>query len=99
MKKATEEDHKGNYKEAYNYYQNALEYFMTAIKCKYFYLPKCVISFSDIFKLDEKNDRLKDPIRKRFVEYLDRAEMLKEFLNEQEKKQKEPIGANGASKK
>ncbi|KAI8984259.1 skd1 protein [Mycotypha africana] len=49
--------------------------------------------------LDEKNDRLKDPIRKRFVEYLDRAEMLKEFLNEQEKKQKEPVGANGASKK
>ncbi|CAO0795571.1 unnamed protein product [Mucor circinelloides] len=80
VKKATEEDHKGNYKEAYNYYQNALEYFMTAIKY-------------------EKNDRLKDPIRKRFVEYLDRAEMLKEFLNEQEKKQKEPIGANGASKK
>ncbi|KAL0139084.1 P-loop containing nucleoside triphosphate hydrolase protein [Mucor lusitanicus] len=75
VKKATEEDHKGNYKEAYNHYQNALEYFMTAIKCK-----------------------LKDPIRKRFVEYLDRAEMLKEFLNEQEKKQKEPIGANGASK-
>ncbi|KAF1798982.1 skd1 protein [Mucor lusitanicus] len=80
VKKATEEDHKGNYKEAYNHYQNALEYFMTAIKY-------------------EKNDRLKDPIRKRFVEYLDRAEMLKEFLNEQEKKQKEPIGANGASKK
>ncbi|KAI8879675.1 AAA-domain-containing protein [Backusella circina FSU 941] len=80
VKKATEEDHKGNYKEAYNYYQNALEYFMTAIKY-------------------EKNDRLKDPIRKRFVEYLDRAEMLKEFLNNQEKKQKEPIGANGASKK
>jgi vacuolar protein-sorting-associated protein 4 len=49
--------------------------------------------------IDEKNDRLKDPIRKRFVEYLDRAEMLKEFLNEQEKKQKEPIGVNGASKK
>jgi vacuolar protein-sorting-associated protein 4 len=33
------------------------------------------------------------------VEYLDRAEMLKEFLNEQEKKQKEPVGANGALKK
>ncbi|KAI7863352.1 P-loop containing nucleoside triphosphate hydrolase protein [Spinellus fusiger] len=48
----------------------------------------------------EKNDRLKGPIRKRFVEYLDRAEMLKEFLNEQEqKKQPEPVGANGVSKK
>ncbi|KAI8381327.1 skd1 protein [Radiomyces spectabilis] len=48
----------------------------------------------------EKNDRLKEPIRKRFVEYLDRAEMLKEFLNTQEdKKQQEVVGANGASKK
>ncbi|CAO3658242.1 unnamed protein product [Rhizopus microsporus] len=80
VKKATEEDHKGNYKEAYTHYQNALEYFMTAIKY-------------------EKNDRLKEPIRKRFIEYLDRAEMLKEFLNNQEKKQKEPVGANGTPKK
>lgn len=72
---------------------------MTAIKCKYFYLPKYQLASNDTCELDEKNDRLKDPIRKRFVEYLDRAEMLKEFLNEQEKKQKEPIGANGASKK
>lgn len=52
-----------------------------------------------ILLIDEKNDRLKDPIRKRFVEYLDRAEMLKKFLHEQEQKQKEPVGANGASKK
>lgn len=99
MKKATEEDHKGNYKEAYNHYQNALEYFMTAIKCKYCRHPKCKIAPIDTLKLDEKNDRLKDPIRKRFVEYLDRAEMLKEFLDEQEKKQKGSIGANGTSKK
>lgn len=49
---------------------------------------------------DEKNDRLKDPIRKRFIEYLDRAEMLKEFLNNQEeKKQQEVVGANGKSTK
>lgn len=78
VKKATEEDHKGNYKEAYTHYQNALEYFMTAIKY-------------------EKNDRLKEPIRKRFVEYLDRAEMLKEFLIENEKNERG--GPNGASKK
>ncbi|KAI8985263.1 P-loop containing nucleoside triphosphate hydrolase protein [Pilobolus umbonatus] len=68
VKKATEDDHQGNYKEAYTEYQNALEYFMAALKY-------------------EKNDRLKEPIRKRFVEYLDRAEMLKEFLEKQEKKQ------------
>ncbi|KAL1931069.1 hypothetical protein VTP01DRAFT_10206 [Rhizomucor pusillus] len=81
VKKATEEDHKGNYKEAYAYYQNALDYFMTAIKY-------------------ERNDRLKEPIRKRFIEYLDRAEMLKEFLNSQEeKKQQEAVGSNGSSKK
>lgn len=33
VKKATTEDHNGNYKEAYTYYQHALEYFMTALKC------------------------------------------------------------------
>ncbi|OBZ82635.1 Vacuolar protein sorting-associated protein 4 [Choanephora cucurbitarum] len=65
VKRATEEDRKRNYKEAYAHYQTALDYFMAAIKY-------------------EKNDRLKDPIRKRFVEYLDRAETLKEFLNEKE---------------
>ncbi|KAI9012158.1 P-loop containing nucleoside triphosphate hydrolase protein [Phycomyces nitens] len=81
VKKATDEDHKGNYKEAYGLYQNALEYFMTAIKY-------------------EKNDRFREPIRKRFVEYLDRAEMLKELLNENDrKKQQESVGANGGSKK
>ncbi|GAA5812319.1 Vacuolar protein sorting-associated protein 4 [Mucor flavus] len=31
-KRATEEDHKENYKEAYSLYQNCLEYFMTAIR-------------------------------------------------------------------
>lgn len=72
---------------------------MTAIKCKYIKQLAWRIYIHCISYLDEKNDRLKDPIRKRFVEYLDRAEMLKEFLNDQEKKQKEPIGANGTSKK
>lgn len=72
---------------------------MTAIKCKYLYLNMLSDIFISFFFIDEKNDRLKDPIRKRFVEYLDRAEMLKDFLDEQEKKQREPIGANGASKK
>ncbi|CAO3577810.1 unnamed protein product [Absidia cylindrospora] len=32
VKRATEEDYRGNYKEAYALYQNALDYFMTAIK-------------------------------------------------------------------
>lgn len=42
--------------------------------------------------IDEKNSRLKDPIRKRFIEYLDRAELLKEFLQEEQKKQKSGLG-------
>ncbi|KAI8640030.1 skd1 protein [Parasitella parasitica] len=48
---------------------------------------------------DEKNNKIKDEIRNRLIEYLKRAETLKEFLNEQEKKQKEPVGANGTLKK
>lgn len=33
VKKATEQDGLGNFEEAYKLYQNALEYFMTAMKC------------------------------------------------------------------
>ncbi|OZJ02537.1 hypothetical protein BZG36_04129, partial [Bifiguratus adelaidae] len=47
----------------------------------------------------EKNDRLKEPIRKRFVEYLDRAEKLKEFLQKNEEKRgRRAMGANGTEK-
>ncbi|KAJ3282705.1 Vacuolar protein sorting-associated protein 4 [Borealophlyctis nickersoniae] len=53
--------------------------------------------------LDEKNDRLKESIRKKFTEYLDRAEKLKEFLTKQAAKKKKPVAAgsvpNGGSKK
>lgn len=77
---------------------------MTAIKCNALeiqtsYKRKLTICVFIPPQKDEKNDRLKEPIRKRFIEYLDRAEMLKEFLNNQEKKQKEPVGANGTPKK
>ena len=34
VRKATEEDGRGNYEEAYKLYQTSLEYFMTAMKCK-----------------------------------------------------------------
>ncbi len=33
VRKATEEDGKGNFEEAYKLYQNSLEYFMAALKC------------------------------------------------------------------
>ncbi|ORZ30597.1 P-loop containing nucleoside triphosphate hydrolase protein [Catenaria anguillulae PL171] len=62
VKRATELDADGQYEEAYKQYQNALDYFMTALKY-------------------EKNERIKESIRKKFTEYLERAEKLKEFLS------------------
>ncbi|KAJ3086100.1 Vacuolar protein sorting-associated protein 4 [Quaeritorhiza haematococci] len=81
VKKATDEDSKGNFEEAYKLYQNSLEYFMAAMKY-------------------EKNERLKDSIRKKFTEYLDRAEKLKEYINKQQGKKKKavPVGGSGGGK-
>ncbi|CAB4376082.1 putative vacuolar sorting ATPase Vps4 [Rhizophagus irregularis] len=80
VKKATDEDNKGNYEQAYKYYNNALDYFMHAMKY-------------------EKNERTKESIRKKFTEYLNRAEKLKEFLaNQDDSRQKKAIGANGSEK-
>ena len=45
--------------------------------------------------LDEKNEKMKDSIRKKTTEYLERAEKLKEYLNGNEKPQKKAVGANG----
>ncbi|KAJ3020773.1 MCM DNA helicase complex subunit [Thoreauomyces humboldtii] len=69
VKKATEEDAKGNFAEAFTQYRNSLEYFTMALKY-------------------EKNDKSKESIRKKFTEYMDRAEKLKEYLAKQEKKKK-----------
>ncbi|OAJ40104.1 hypothetical protein BDEG_23877 [Batrachochytrium dendrobatidis JEL423] len=81
VKKATEEDGKGNFEEAYKLYTNSLEYFMTAMKY-------------------EKNDKLKESIRKKFTEYLDRAEKLKEYLAKQQKKKKPvSVGDSGGNGK
>ncbi|KAJ3030936.1 Vacuolar protein sorting-associated protein 4 [Rhizophlyctis rosea] len=84
VKRATEEDGKGNFEEAYKLYTNSLEYFMYAMKY-------------------EKNERSKESIRKKFTEYLDRAEKLKEYLQKQQGKKKKPVAAggvtNGAPKK
>jgi vacuolar protein-sorting-associated protein 4 len=74
VKRATEEDTNENFEEAYKLYQNALEYFMTAMKY-------------------EKNDKLKESIRKKFTEYLDRAEKLKDYLAKNPKKK--PIKEGG----
>ncbi|CAD6896767.1 unnamed protein product [Tilletia laevis] len=77
VSKAIDEDVKLNYAEAYKQYQNALEYFMMALKY-------------------EKNEKLKELIRNKLVEYLDRAEKLKEHLaKSQETKGRRAVGANG----
>lgn len=48
---------------------------------------------------DEKNDKLKELIRKKFTEYLDRAEKLKEHLaKSNEDRGRSAVGANGAEK-
>ncbi len=46
--------------------------------------------------LDEKNEKLKDSIRKKCAEYLDRAEQLKNFLGSNKKK---PVPAENSSTK
>ncbi|KAJ3286849.1 Vacuolar protein sorting-associated protein 4 [Rhizoclosmatium sp. JEL0117] len=43
----------------------------------------------------EKNEKLKETIRKKFTEYLDRAEKLKEFLSKKEKKKPLAAGSSG----
>jgi vacuolar protein-sorting-associated protein 4 len=46
------------------------------------------------WKLDEKNDRSKMSIRKKFTEYLDRAEALKEYLSQTENQKKAMTSAH-----
>jgi hypothetical protein len=71
---------------------------MMAMKCEFSccfpQLPKREML---IGRLDEKSDRLKESIRKKFTEYLDRAEKLKDYLSKQQKKKKPvPAGGNGS---
>ncbi|KAF9940428.1 Vacuolar protein sorting-associated protein 4 [Mortierella antarctica] len=69
VRRATEEDTKGNLEEALPLYQTALEYFLTALKY-------------------EKNERVRDTVRKKVVEYMARAEKIKEHLAKLEEKPK-----------
>ncbi|KAJ3164887.1 Vacuolar protein sorting-associated protein 4 [Irineochytrium annulatum] len=80
VKKATEEDQKQNFEEAYKLYQNSLEHFMLAMKY-------------------EKNERLKENIRKKFTDYLERAEKLKEYLDKQKKKKPTVTNSGGGASK
>lgn len=48
--------------------------------------------------VDEKNPKLRDLIRSKVEEYLDRAEKLKDHIQSTEdKRQKEALGTNGKS--
>ncbi|KAF8925393.1 Vacuolar protein sorting-associated protein 4 [Haplosporangium gracile] len=75
VKKATEEDTKGNLEQALPLYQTALEYFLTALKY-------------------EKNERVRDTVRKKVVEYMARAEKIKEHLAKLEEKPKKKAMVN-----
>ncbi|GFZ46938.1 ATPase-like fidgetin [Saitozyma sp. JCM 24511] len=78
VQKAIDEDVKQNYAEAYKQYQDALDYFMMAMKY-------------------EKNDKLKELIRKKFTEYLDRAEKLKAHIaSAEEKRGRAKVSATGS---
>ncbi|KAI0312883.1 AAA-domain-containing protein [Amylostereum chailletii] len=79
VQRAIDEDTKQNYPEAYKQYQNALDYFMLALKY-------------------EKNEKSKQLIKSKVVEYIGRAEMLKEHLSHTgEKRARSAIGAHGMS--
>ena len=47
---------------------------------------------------DEKNERVKESIRKKMAEYLDRAEKLKEHLNTPKKKAVAAAASGGNAK-
>ena len=94
MQRAIDEDTKQNYAEAYKQYQNALDFFMLALKCA------SAISAETVphpdHDLDEKNEKSKQLIKQKVTEYIGRAEVLKEHLNNaSEKRSRSAVGANG----
>jgi hypothetical protein len=57
---------------------------------------KCILLFFQFTCLDEKNEKRKETVRKKFTEYLDRAEKIKEMLQNKESR-KAKVGAVGKS--
>lgn len=102
---AIESDTSGNYKEAYDLYMKGLDSYMLAIKCKLFFVHFHVSPWeisTDAYRKsqkDEKNDKMKGLIKSKCIEYMDRAEQLKDHLNKADKKAEtsEP-SANGSTK-
>jgi len=94
---AIDEDKKQSYPEAYKQYQNALDYFMLALKCVfYLHSTRLIQEATKFISVDEKNERSKALIRGKIGEYLGRAEQLKDHLAQtSEKRARRAIGANG----
>lgn len=70
-RRATEEDNKQNYEEAYRFYKSAIQHFLHLIKC--------------ILHAVEQNPQLKDTFGKKVNELMNRAEQLREFLDKSAK--------------
>lgn len=89
--------------EALSLSRNSLDYFNMAYKCMF--TPSCpvLVDISPYLpsisktRTDEKNPKLRDLIRSKVEEYLDRAEKLKEHIisTEEKKGGKQAVGANG----
>ena len=95
VQRAIDEDTKQNYAEAYKQYQNALDFFMLALKCV-FYRNSSITASTDDDTPDEKNEKSKQLIKQKVTEYIGRAEVLKEHLNSaSEKRARSAVGANG----
>lgn len=95
--KATEEDKNKNYEEALRLYQHGVEYFLHAIKCKLFAHFHFVTIF---FLIDEaQTDRAKESIRAKCIQYLERAEKLKDYIAKKSGNKKKPVKDEGPANK
>ncbi|CAG7828354.1 unnamed protein product [Allacma fusca] len=79
--KATEEDRKKNYEEAFRLYEHGVEYFLHSIK------------------YEAQTDKAKETIRQKCVQYLDRAEKIKEYLKKSSKEKSKPVKDGEAGNK
>lgn len=100
MTKATEEDKAKNYEEALRLYQHAVEYFLHAIKCESHTGSSWPQSLCERrghtlsgspFADEAHSDKAKESIRAKCMQYLDRAEKLKDYLRSKEKHSKKPV--------
>lgn len=93
--KATEEDRNKNYEEALRLYEHGVEYFLHAIKCKQV-ATLLYISNRNYLDLDEaQGEKAKESIRAKCVQYLERAEKIKDVIKKGKKK---PVLDGGSSK-